>query len=209
MKVLIAEDDAISRRLLEANLKRIGCDVLACENGDQAWEMLRSEDGPQLAVLDWMMPVMDGAEVCRRVREQESQRYVYLILLTARGRKQDRAEGFDAGADDYLTKPFDIQELRAKITVGQRILDLQAALTSKVVELQDALCQVKQLQGLLPICMHCKKIRDDEATWHPLETYIERRSEAAFTHSLCPGCLSRHYPENQARFTVKSGSDTQ
>ena len=147
MRVLIAEDDAISRRLLEANLKRIGCDVLACENGDQAWEMLRSEDGPQLAVLDWMMPVMDGAEVCRRVREQESQRYVYLILLTARGRKQDRAEGFDAGADDYLTKPFDIQELRAKITVGQRILDLQAALTSKVVELQDALCQVKQLQG--------------------------------------------------------------
>ena len=194
MRVLIAEDDAISRRLLEANLKRIGCDVLACENGDQAWEMLRSEDGPQLAVLDWMMPVMDGAEVCRRVREQESQRYVYLILLTARGRKQDRAEGFDAGADDYLTKPFDIQELRAKITVGQRILDLQAALTSKVVELQDALCQVKQLQGLLPICMFCKRVRDGSC-WHKLEAYIERHSEAAFTHSLCNECMEQNYPD--------------
>lgn len=203
MRILIAEDDPISRRLLEANLNRIGYDVLACENGDQAWELLQPEDGPRIAVLDWMMPVMDGAEVCRRIRRQETQRYVYLILLTARGRKQDRAEGFSAGADDYLTKPFDVQELRAKITVGRRILDLQAALSTKVAELEEALCHVRQLQGLLPICMHCKQIRDDSSNWHPLEQYIERRSEAAFTHSLCPGCLSRHYPEIGEQLAAK------
>ncbi len=203
MRVLIAEDDAISRRLLEANLKRNGYDVLAVENGAQAWQALSAEGGPRLAVLDWMMPEMDGAEVCLRVRGEANLHYVYLILLTARGRKEDQAQGFDAGADDYLTKPFDTKDLRARISVGRRILDLQTALTSKVDELQDALRQVRQLQGLLPICMHCKKIRDDEATWHQLEAYIEHRCDAAFTHSLCPDCLARHYPEIQERLTSK------
>ncbi len=204
MRVLIAEDDAISRRLLEANLRRNGYDVLAVENGAQAWQALSAEGGPRLAVLDWMMPEMDGAEVCQRVRGESNLNYVYLILLTARGRKEDRAQGFDAGADDYLTKPFETQDLRARLSVGRRILDLQTALTSKVDELQDALRQVKQLQGLLPICMHCKKIRDDEATWHQLETYIEQRCDAAFTHSLCPACLAQHYPEIQDRLTAKT-----
>ncbi len=197
MRVLIAEDDAISRRLLEANLKREGYDVLAVESGVQAWQALSAEEGPRLAVLDWMMPEMDGAEVCRRVREEADLSYVYLILLTARGRKEDRGLGFDAGADDYLTKPFDTQDLRARISVGRRILDLQTALTTRVEELQDALQQVKQLRGLLPICMHCKKIRDEKAAWHQLEAYIEHRSDAAFTHSLCPDCLVQHYPETK------------
>ena len=203
MKVLIAEDDAISRRLLEANMKRNGYEVLAVETGAQAWQALNADDGPRLAVLDWMMPEMDGAEVCRRVRGEADLHYIYLILLTARGRKEDRIQGFDAGADDYLTKPFETQDLRARVSVGRRILDLQSALTSKVDELQDALRQVKQLQGLLPICMHCKKIRDDESIWHQLEAYIEHRCDAAFTHSLCPGCLARHYPEIQDRMAAK------
>jgi len=203
MRVLIAEDDAISRRLLEANLMRIGYDVVTVENGAEAWQALSAEGGPRLAVLDWMMPEMDGAEVCRRVRGEASLRYIYLILLTARGRKEDRAQGFDAGADDYLTKPFDTQDLRARISVGRRILDLQTALTSKVDELEDALHQVKQLQGLLPICMHCKKIRDEEATWHQLEAYIEQRCDAAFTHALCPDCLAQHYPEIRERFASR------
>jgi sigma-B regulation protein RsbU (phosphoserine phosphatase) len=204
VRVLIAEDDAISRRLLEANLRREGYDVLAVETGLQAWEALRAEGAPRLAVLDWMMPEMDGAEICRRVREDAGLEYVYLILLTARGRKEDRALGFDAGADDYLTKPFDSQDLRARISAGRRILDLQSQLTEKIDELEDALCQVRQLQGLLPICMHCKKIRDEESDWHQLEVYIERHSEANFTHSLCPACMAHHYPEIHQRFVDRA-----
>ena len=170
---------------------------MAVENGVQAWQALSAEEGPRLAVLDWMMPEMDGTEVCRRVRAEADLSYVYLILLTARGRKEDQGLGFDSGADDYLMKPFDAQDLRARISVGRRILDLQTSLTTRVEELQDALRQVKQLRGLLPICMHCKKIRDEEATWQHLETYIERRSDAAFTHSLCPDCRVQHYPETK------------
>ena len=203
MRVLIAEDDDISRRLLEANLSRTSYEVVSVANGMEAWAALQKKDAPRLAVLDWMMPEMDGVEVCRRIRERRESHYVYVILLTARGRKEDRVAGFDAGVDDYLTKPFDIQDLRSRIAVGQRIVDLQGELTDKVVELQGALRQVKQLQGLLPICMHCKRIRDDESTWHPLESYIEQRSDANFTHSLCTTCLSRHYPDIEQRLDEK------
>jgi response regulator RpfG family c-di-GMP phosphodiesterase len=106
-------------------------------------------------------------------------------------------EGFEAGADDYLIKPFDHLELCSRISVGERLLNLQSALGAKVIELESALSHVKQLQGLIPICMHCKNIRDDGATWHRLETYIQSHSEAVFTHSLCESCLQTHYPEHE------------
>jgi len=116
------------------------------------------------------------------------------VLLTVKREREDLAEGFEAGADDYLIKPFDSVELRARVAAGERLLNLQTALSAKVDELQIALSHVKQLQGLIPICMHCKKIRDDGATWHRLETYIQEHSEAVFTHSLCETCLQEHYP---------------
>lgn len=195
MKLLIAEDDQVSRRLLEVTLERMGYEILSTANGQEAWEVLRTPDSPQMAILDWMMPQMDGVEVCRHVREDPSRNYIYLILLTARGQKSDVITGLDAGADDYLTKPFDPAELAARLDTERRILALQADLAGKIDELQDALTHVRQLQGLLPICMHCKKIRDDEDSWHRLETYIERHSEAMFTHSLCSDCKARHYPK--------------
>jgi DNA-binding response OmpR family regulator len=194
VQVLIAEDDAISRKLLEVNLSRAGYSVVAVADGEQAWDALQADGAPKLAILDWMMPVMDGVEVCRRVRSDQRPGYIYLILLTAKSRQEDRAEGFQAGADDYLTKPFDVQELRARIAVGQRIIELQCVLEARVEQLREARGHVKQLQGLLPICMYCKKIRDDASTWHQLEAYIEQHSDAAFTHSLCADCMTEHYP---------------
>jgi len=199
MKVLIAEDDQVSRRLLQATLGRLGYEVVTTENGAQAWEALQQPDAPRLAILDWMMPELDGVDVCRNVRGRKDVPYVYIILLTARGQKKDVVTGLEAGADDYLIKPFDPQELRSRITVGERILGLEAALEKKVVELQEALTHVKQLQGLLPICMHCKKIRDDTDTWHRMENYIQEHSDAMFTHSLCEECLSKHYPEQKKK----------
>lgn len=200
MRVLIAEDDAISRKILEVNLERAGYEVVATADGGAAWDELCGEDAPKIAILDWMMPVMDGPDVCRRVRAAgERLGYSYLLLLTAKTRPADRAEGFDAGADDYLTKPFDPQDLRARVAVGKRIIDLQSALESRVEELRHARGEVRQLQSLLPICMHCKRIRDDESTWHQLEAYIESHFDTAFTHSLCGECLSVHYPQFAGR----------
>lgn len=195
MRVLIAEDDPISRKLLEVTLTREGYRVLAVPDGGQAWEALSAEGAPKLAILDWMMPGLDGVDICRRIRAEEPHGYTYLILLTAKSRKEDRAQGFQAGADDYITKPVDVLDLRSRVAVGQRIVELQCALEAKVDQLRDALGHVRQLQGLLPICMYCKKIRDDEAIWHQLEVYIERHSDVAFTHSLCTECMAEHHPE--------------
>ncbi|HEY7697804.1 MAG TPA: response regulator [Vicinamibacteria bacterium] len=194
MKVLIAEDEPISRRLLESRLRSTGYEIVTAENGARAWEILESENAPELAILDWMMPELDGPEICRRLRKREPGRYVYVILLTARGRLDDLVAGLESGADDYVTKPFDWEELETRLRAGTRIQRLQSELAHKVTELESALAHVRTLQGLLPICMHCKSIRDDSNTWHRLETYIEQHSNALFTHSLCRKCLATHYP---------------
>lgn len=194
MRILIAEDDATSRRLLEVTLERQGHEVVSASDGDQAWERLHEKDAPRLAILDWMMPGRDGIEICRHLRREPRSSYVYLLLVTTKTRTEDIIHGLEAGADDYLTKPYDPQELGCRIQTGERLLRLEEALATKVAELEDALSHVKHLQGLLPICMFCKKIRDDSDTWHRLETYIENNSSALFSHSLCEDCRREHYP---------------
>ena len=136
--VLIAEDDPIFRRILESWFKRWNYRVTAVENGLDAWKVLQNEDAPQLAIFDWMMPGMDGIELCRRIRSSNPGPYRYVLLLTAKDDKQDVITGLEAGADDYLTKPFDVDELRARVRAGKRILDLQAALIHAKDDLQFA-----------------------------------------------------------------------
>ena len=136
--VLIAEDDPIFRRILESWFKKWDYQVTAVENGADAWEVLQRQDAPQLAILDWMMPGMDGIELCRRIRSRDQGVYRYVLLLTAKDDKQDVIAGLEAGADDYLTKPFDANELRARVRAGKRILDLQAALIRAKDDLQFA-----------------------------------------------------------------------
>jgi DNA-binding response OmpR family regulator len=199
LKILIAEDDRISRRLLEMTLQRLNMDVVVTENGAEALDVLEGPDPPQLAILDWMMPKMDGIEVCRAIRDRPSDKYTYIIFLTARGQKKDIIQALESGADDYLIKPFDPQELRSRLQVGLRVLKLESALAAKVAELEGAMQHVKTLQGLLPICMYCKKIRDDSDSWHRLESYIERNSEAMFTHSLCTDCRAEHFPKPEKK----------
>jgi two-component system cell cycle response regulator len=124
-KILIAEDDSMSRRLLEAILVKWGYDVTVVADGLEALRILDSADAPRLAVLDWMMPGMEGVQICQKLRERKGRPYVYVLLLTARSQKQDLLQGLELGADDYLTKPFDAKELRARLHVGGRILNLQ------------------------------------------------------------------------------------
>lgn len=128
MRILIAEDEPVARRLLSATLSKQGYDVVTARDGREAWDVLRGEDSPPLAVLDWMMPEMDGLEVCRRTRELSGPEYVYIILLTAKSGKEDVIAGMDAGADDYICKPFDAGELMVRIQAAKRVLDLQAQL---------------------------------------------------------------------------------
>ncbi len=128
MKVLVAEDDAVSRQRLESFLAKWGYDVCAFADGNEAWCELRRDEAPRLAILDWMMPGVDGIEVCRRIRKRETGPYVYILLVTGRGQKEDILAGLDAGADDYLSKPFDPGELRARLRSGRRIIELQEQL---------------------------------------------------------------------------------
>src|SRR5689334_209692 len=170
MRILIAEDDPISRRMLEATLQKWGHQIVSVEDGAAAWHALEPADAPQLAILDWMMPGMDGVEVCRRVRQSGKRLPTYAILLTAKGQKEDIVHGFEAGADDYVTKPFDREELRARINVGVRIVELQTQLGFRVQELEAAIAREKLLVGLLPICCYCKKIRDDQNYWQAVDS---------------------------------------
>lgn len=188
-RILVAEDHDVSRHLLERNLTNWGFDVVTAENGEQAATILLGENAPPLALLDWMMPQMDGLEVCSAVRNRPNQPYIYLILLTAKSQKDEIASGLDAGADDYVIKPFDPDELRARLKVGQRVVDLERTLAKRVGDLQKAMSEVQKLERLLPICMYCKRIRDSRDYWHKIEEYLHEKTGTDFSHGICPICM--------------------
>jgi phosphoserine phosphatase RsbU/P len=191
MHVLIAEDDRVTGEILARTLQRWNHETTVVGDGGRAWEYLRASTSPTLAILDWMMPEMDGPEVCRRVRADLPLANMYLLLVTAREGRSDVIVGLDAGADDYIIKPFDPEELRARISVGERVLGLQQKLAERVAELQAALSNVKQLHGLLPICSYCKRIRGDDQYWQQVEGYIAKHSNAEFSHGICPACFAK------------------
>jgi signal transduction histidine kinase len=144
MRILIAEDEPVSRRLLEATLTKSGYEVIACVNGKDALSLLTGDAPPEIAILDWMMPELDGVEVCRRVRETCIP--IYIILLTAKTQREDLIAGLQSGADDYITKPFNQQELSARLQVGVRITELQRNLASNVQDLEIAMMQLRRVQ---------------------------------------------------------------
>ena len=190
MQVLIAEDDRVTGEILARTLRRWNHETTLVGDGAQAWEALRAATAPVLAILDWMMPELDGPDVCRRVRAELPDANMYLLLVTARETRTDVVAGLDAGADDYIIKPFDPEELRARVAVGVRVLGLQQKLAERVGELQTALSNVKQLRGLLPICSYCKRIRGDDQYWQQVEGYIAEHSDAQFSHGICPSCYA-------------------
>jgi sigma-B regulation protein RsbU (phosphoserine phosphatase) len=138
MKILVADDDAVPRRFLQGALTKAGHEVLIARDGNETWQLLQGPEAPRLAILDWLMPGMDGVEICRKVRQWDTASYVYIILLTSKDQPADVIAGLDAGADDYLTKPFDPQELEVRLRAGQRIIDLQTALLTSLQQLAQA-----------------------------------------------------------------------
>ena len=137
MKILIADDSIVSRHLLEATLRKWGYDVMVACDGAEALELLQRQDAPALIILDWMMPGMTGVEVCRRIRQRDGEPYTYILLLTSKSQKEDLIEGMEAGADDYITKPFDQNELQVRLRAGTRLVDLQAQLLKAREDLRE------------------------------------------------------------------------
>ncbi len=195
MRVLIADDGLTIRRLLETYLTNWGYDVVPVSDGKEAWEVLKNLDAPRLVILDWLMPKMDGVDVCRKVRELAHGNLFYIIIFTSLEDKKDLVTALDAGADDFIIKSFDKDELQARIKVGERVARLKSELDSRVKALEESIAHVKLLQGILPICMHCHKIRDDQEVWQRLDKYITEHTDVMLSHGLCPECYEKHYPE--------------
>jgi sigma-B regulation protein RsbU (phosphoserine phosphatase) len=173
MQILVVEDDFDAREMLQALLELDGYKVLAAANGNEAWDAFL-KDRFSVVLSDWLMPESDGLELCRRIRELETSHYTYIILLSALQGKSNYLEGIRAGADDFVSKPYDPELLRSRLMVAERIVNLQD--------------RVKRLEGILPTCMYCKKIRDERDRWISIEHYITQRSEASFSHGVCPDC---------------------
>ena len=213
MRILIAEDEITSRLLLVKSLEAFGHELIVTEDGLQAQAALQEPHAPLLVILDWMMPGMDGVEVCSWLRQQDWGRSRYVIMLTSLEKTDHVVAGLDAGANDYVTKPFNHRELEARVRVGERVIDLQDQLAQRVRELEVALLQVKTLHGLLPICSYCKKIRDDQNYWTQVEGYIERHADVSFSHGICPDCYTTIVEpqlkelEDQAHKAIQKPSD--
>ncbi|MBD3232539.1 MAG: response regulator [candidate division Zixibacteria bacterium] len=193
MRILIADDESVSRYLLAAALTKWGYEVVTTSDGDEALDELQKDDSPNLAILDWILPNRDGLEICRSVRNSGSEKILYIILLTAKGDTNDKVKGLDAGADDYIIKPFHNEELRARVKAGERIVKLELSLYNHIGILREALVKVEQLRGIIPICGSCKRVLDDDQYWLRLEEYITNRSKTEFTHSICPECRDKYF----------------
>ncbi len=185
-KILIVDDENVNIDVLVGLLKA-HYRIITAKNGAQALRRLENKPLPDLILLDIMMPDMDGYEVCRRIKSNQETSHIPVIFLTAKGTAEDVIQGFKLGAVDYVTKPFRPEELTARV-------DTHIQLKKTISELQSALNEIKTLKGMLPICSTCKKIRDDQGYWNQIEAYIMAHSEAEFTHSICPECIKKLYP---------------
>jgi sigma-B regulation protein RsbU (phosphoserine phosphatase) len=189
VKILIAEDELTTRMTVQVCLESWGYRVESVTNGIEAWDALKKPEAPHIAILDWEMPEIDGVEVCSRVKEMEVENPPYIILLTSRDSKTDIVKGFDAGADDYMTKPFNDNELRARVRVAERLVRTQSSLSESVSELRDALNQLEMLESGIVTCGTCRKIfSNDDEVWHNFVEIVEGGADSRFFQTICPEC---------------------
>jgi phosphoserine phosphatase RsbU/P len=178
MKILIAEDDPVSAKILQFTLENGGHEVTAVTSGEAAWDAFHAEP-TRVVISDWMMPDLDGLGLCGKIRARPRTDYTYFILLTAihTGRENLR-KAMNAGVDDFLTKPLDREAIMMRLRVAERIVEFTH--------------QIRQLKELIPICMYCKKVRDDSNYWQAVESYIAHHTGSSFSHGICPECFEKH-----------------
>jgi len=191
MKILVAEDDSVSRRLLEASLSKWGYEIIAVPDGSRALEYLEKNHSIHFAILDWMMPGKEGIFICERMREKRQNRTVYIILMTPRDGSREAISGLASGADDYITKPIDKAELRQKVISGERIIHLEMTVSRKTEELRQLQEQNEQLREIVPNCTRCAKARQDDQFYRRVEAYLDQCSKTPTTHGLCPECRDK------------------
>ena len=189
MKLLVAEDEYTTRLTVQVILEQWGYRVDSVEDGAAAWKILQRADGPQIAILDWEMPTLSGQELCHKVKMLERDTPVYVIMLTGRDAQADILQGFDAGADDYITKPFDENELRARVRVAERLVSIQEELAISNNELRAVLDHVEMLQASVPVCTSCLKIQHLNEQWKSVKGYVDEQDDPRFLYTTCPECL--------------------
>ena len=203
-RILIAEDHARTREALRSLLEMKAFDVTTVATGDKAREVLTSFDAPCIAIVDWEMPGASGLEVCRAVRALNSDRYIYLIVITAHDGEENIVQAMAAGADDFIPKPCGVSELLARVRNGERTIALQRNLASRITELQESAERMRQLKRLLPICMYCKKVRDDSDYWQEIEVYIREQTGTDFSHGICPSCMATEIGELNSKGSART-----
>jgi DNA-binding response OmpR family regulator len=191
MRILVADDEEISRRVNAAAVSSWGHTAIEAPGAAEALAILDKPEGPRLALVDLVMPGMDGIELCRRARAAANARPLHLIMLTVRTDKADVVAALSAGADDYIVKPFHPPELRARVEVGARLVGLQEELRSRIEELERSLERESELTGLLPMCAYCHKVRDDKNYWERVENYVAKLARAHVSHGVCPECYEK------------------
>lgn len=199
MKLLIAEDDVFFRKLLQKVLSQ-DHECVAVEDGNEAWAALQQSGAPRLAILDWVMPGVSGPDLCRRIRQTKALSSMYLILLTAKNSGADIVAGLRAGADDYVTKPFVPEELRARVKVGENILSLQDALAAQLVAANDAFTQIKQLHDLL-LGVPCRQRAPSRQVWQGSDGHLLQKVDVQDQN--CQGC---RLTGNHSQLQLTAGS---
>lgn len=188
IRALVADNNRTAAFMVKQALERWGVDAVIAADGVEAWAWLDRDRSISLGIFAWMMPGMEGPDLCRRIRADPAHDHMYVLLLTHRGTRQDLVTGLDAGADDYLVKPFDPEELRARVHAGLRVLALQRTLQERAALLHAATARVTELRRLVPICSYCRNIRNDQDYWEQIENYLRRHTDLEFTHGICPSC---------------------
>lgn len=196
MRVTIVDDDPTTLKVVERALTRWGYEPQCHTDSVAAWKQAERDPAPGLWVVDWSMPVLDGIALTRRLRAHVRLKTSYVLMLTSRDTRADLRDSFEAGVDDYLVKPCDPDELRLRVGAGARLLRVQRDLEQRIDELARATAEIQELRGMLPICMHCHKIRDPSDRWDDLVKYVSDHTNLAFSHCLCPDCLATYYPED-------------
>ena len=197
-RILVADDSRVTRQIVSHVLESGGFTIVTACDGLEAEHISRQPDTPRIFLLDGEMPGLSGVELARRLRGNPVHERSYIVLVTGNDSDEALIEGLGAGADDYVKKPFRGRELLARARAGARVVQLQIELSVRMSELESALSEVKTLRGLVPICMHCHRIRSESQEWQRLERYIEAHSDASFSHSICEACLELHYPKDAA-----------
>ncbi|MFP4175765.1 MAG: response regulator [Planctomycetota bacterium] len=195
MDVMVVDDEMGTRTAVTGVLENTeNYNVTAVGDGAAALEAIQVGPVPPLIIMDWIMPGFDGVQLCRKIRSMEFCESPYILMLTVRNNRENLVRALDAGADDYMVKPFDPDELRARLRAGKRIVQLQHRLARRVNELKEAARHIRDLEGLLPICSFCKRIRDGNDDWHDFPNYINQHTDITLTHGVCPDCIKEHYP---------------